>query len=74
MRVVRTGSGATAVQAASMKRGKQMSLDHLGSAHDEIELAALVSVARAKITAGQLAFDLDALAPPARSGRRSSRQ
>lgn len=63
VRKVKTGSGATAVQIASSKRGQQTILEHLGSAHDEIELAALVSAARAKITAGQLAFDLDALAP-----------
>lgn len=64
VRRVRTGSGATAVQIASKVRGVRRILEHLGSAHDEIELAALVSAARAKITAGQLAFDLDAPTSP----------
>ncbi|MDM4764443.1 IS1634 family transposase, partial [Galbitalea sp. SE-J8] len=39
-------------------------VEHLGSAHDEVELAALVAAARAKITAGQVAFGLDVLTPP----------
>ena len=64
VRRVRTAAGATAVQIASKVRGVRTIVEHLGSAHDEIELAALVAAARAKITAGQLAFDLDALTPP----------
>ena len=64
VRRVRTASGATAVQIASKQRGVRTIVEHLGSARDDIELAALVAAARAKITAGQLAFDLDALIPP----------
>jgi hypothetical protein len=63
VRKVKTASGATVVQISSMKRGKQTILEHRGSAHDEIELAALIAAARAKVTAGQVAFDLDAVNP-----------
>ncbi len=63
MRKVRTASGATAVQIASKTRGVRTIVEHIGSAHTEPELAALVEVAKTKIQAGQLAFDLDALAP-----------
>ncbi len=42
VRRVRAASGATAVQIASKQRGVRTIVEHLGSAHDEIELAALV--------------------------------
>lgn len=65
MRKVRTASGATAVQIAHTRRGVQKIVEHLGSAHDEGQLAALVAIAREKIAVmdGQGAFDLDALLP-----------
>ena len=65
MRKVRTGSGATAVQIARTKRGVQTILEHLGSAHDDAQLAALVAIARERIAEmnGQEQLDLDALAP-----------
>lgn len=40
------------VQIASTNRGKQTILEPVRSAHDAIEFAALVAVARANITAG----------------------
>ena len=64
VRKVRTASGATAVQIASKTRGVRTIVEHVGSAHTEPELAALIEVAKTKIQAGQLAFDLDALTPP----------
>ena len=60
---MRTASGATAVQIASKTRGVRTIVEHVGSAHTEPELAALIEVAKTKIQAGQLAFDLDALTP-----------
>ena len=63
MRRVRTASGATAVQIASKTRGVRTIVEHIGSAHTGPELAALIEVAKTKIQAGQLAFDLDALTP-----------
>ena len=71
MRKVRTGSGATAVQIAHTRRGKQTILEHLGSAHDDAQLAALVAIARERIAEmnGQEQLDLEPLtrASPPRS-------
>jgi transposase len=63
IRRVRTGSGATAVQIASKQYGVQKIVEHIGSAHTAEDLEFLLEVARTKIQAGQLAFDLDRLAP-----------
>ncbi|WP_346728343.1 IS1634 family transposase [Microbacterium lacticum] len=65
VRKVRTGSGATAVQIARTRRGVQTILEHLGSAHDDAQLAVLVAIARERIAEmnGQEQLDLDALAP-----------
>ncbi|MFI5825524.1 IS1634 family transposase [Streptomyces rishiriensis] len=59
IRRVKTASGATAVQLVEKRRGVRKIVEHLGSAHDEVTLAALEQVAREKIQAGQMAFDLD---------------
>ncbi|MBL0706260.1 IS1634 family transposase [Sinomonas sp. JC656] len=69
VRKVRTASGATAVQIAHTRRGVQTIVEHIGSAHSDAALAALVQVAKAKIQGGQGAFDLDALTPPAGAAR-----
>lgn len=63
MRRVKTASGATAVQIASKNRGVRTIVEHIGSAHTDEQLAALMEVAKTKIQAGQQAFDLDALLP-----------
>ena len=63
VRKVRTASGATAVQIAHTRRGVQSIVEHIGSAHDDAQLAALVQTAKDKIHAGQQSFDLDALTP-----------
>ncbi|WOQ69008.1 IS1634 family transposase [Microbacterium limosum] len=68
VRKVRTSSGGTAVQIARKHRGVRTIVEHIGSAHDDAQLAALVQTARERITAGQLAFDLDALTPTAPTG------
>ena len=71
MRKVRTSSGATAVQIVSKSGGVRRIVEHLGSAHDETELAALLEAGRQKIAAwqGQGLLDLESLDPaPGRTG------
>ncbi|NWN88405.1 MAG: IS1634 family transposase [Micrococcaceae bacterium] len=51
LRKVTTASGATAVQIVSKIRGQRKILEHLGSAHSEQEIAALVAVGHQKIEA-----------------------
>jgi Transposase DDE domain len=58
VRTVKTASGATAVQIVwSWRRGSR-SIEHIGSAHDEVELAALKTAAAARLVAGQTELDL----------------
>lgn len=58
IRTVKTTSGATAVQIVwSWRRGSR-SIEHIGSAHDEVELAALKTAAAARLAAGQTELDL----------------
>jgi hypothetical protein len=58
VRTVKTASGATAVQIVwSWRRGSR-SIEHIGSAHDEVELAALKTAAAARFAAGQIELDL----------------
>ena len=66
VRTVKTASGATAVQIVwSSARGSRK-IEHLGSAHDEQQLAALRASGEEKIAAGQTVLDLGiAEAPPA---------
>jgi hypothetical protein len=58
LRTVKTASGATAVQIVwSWRRGSR-SIEHIGSAHDEVELAALRNGAAARLAAaGQAELD-----------------
>jgi transposase len=56
VRKVKTKSGATAVQVARKWRGKIVSLEHLGSAHSEEELATLLALARQRLAGDQLEF------------------
>ena len=65
MRKVPTSSGATAVQIASKSRGVRTIVEHLGSAHDDAQLAVLVTIARERILelTGQGTFDLAGLMP-----------
>ncbi|MDF3313288.1 hypothetical protein P3H15_51200 [Rhodococcus sp. T2V] len=59
IRKVRTASGATAVQIAAKDGGRHKILEHLGSAHTDSELAALLQTAREKLHDGQQELDLD---------------
>ena len=58
MRTVKTSSGATAVQVVWSWRKGSRSIEHLGSAHDEVELAALKTAAAERLAAGQTELDL----------------
>jgi hypothetical protein len=65
VRKVRTASGATAVQIAERQGGRDKVLEHLGSAHTDAELSALLEVARRKIYPGQGELDLAVGSVPA---------
>lgn len=64
VRTVKTASGATAVQIVWSSRRGSRSIEHLGSAHDEVELAALKAAAAERLTAGQAVLDLGLAGPP----------
>lgn len=53
LRKVKTASGATAVQIVEKRRGVRTILEHLGSAHDEAELAVLMRISQDKLHANQ---------------------
>jgi len=65
VRTVKTASEAVGVQIVWSKRGGRRELEHVGSAHDSVELAVLKHVAWQRIHAGQQAFDLDGGTPEA---------
>jgi Transposase DDE domain len=67
VRKVKTASGATAVQIVEKRQGVRRIVAHVGSAHDDAELAVLMTSARDRIHAGQQAFDLP-IAETAASG------
>jgi hypothetical protein len=64
VRSVKTASGATAVQIVWSSRRGSRSIEHLGSAHDEAELAALKAAAAERLAANQAVLDLGVTAPP----------
>ncbi|ETW26396.1 hypothetical protein MGAST_24850 [Mycobacterium gastri 'Wayne'] len=63
VRTVKTASGATAVQVVWSSRRGSRSIEHLGSAHDEAELAALKAAAAERLAANQAVLDLGVTAP-----------
>lgn len=58
VRTVRTASGATAVQIVHGSRRGARDIEHVGSAHDEVELEALKAAAAQRLSAGQAQLDL----------------
>jgi Transposase DDE domain len=64
VRAVKTASGTTAVQIVWSSRRGSRSIEHLGSAHDEAELAALKAAAAERLAANQAVLDLGVTAPP----------
>jgi Transposase DDE domain len=58
VRTVKTSSGAVAVQIVWSTRRGARQIEHLGSAHDDAEVAALKAAARQRLAEGQGALDL----------------
>jgi hypothetical protein len=58
VRTVKTSSGATGVQIVWSWRQGSRSIEHLGSAQDDVELAALKTAAVERLAAGQTELDL----------------
>ncbi len=58
VRRVKTASGATAVQIVHKRGRRVLSIEHIGSAHTDGELAVLLQVAEERRHAGQLALVL----------------
>ena len=67
LRKVKTASGATAVQIAVKEGRRDKVIEHLGSAHTEAELAALMEIGRHRIAPDQLTLELTPT-PPAVPG------
>ena len=67
LRKVKTASGAMAVQIAVKEGRRDKVIEHLGSAHTQAELAALMEIGRHRIAPDQLALDLTPT-PPAVPG------
>ena len=57
-RRVKTASGATAVRVVVKESGVRRIVEHLGSAHDEAELAALMRLGHHGLLAGRQVLDL----------------
>jgi len=58
LRTVKTTSGATAVQIVHSSHRGSRDIDHIGSAHDEVELELLKAAALQRMVAGQGELDL----------------
>ena len=58
VRTVRTASGARAVQIVHGSRRGARTIEHIGSAHDDLELEALKAAARQRLAGGQVELDL----------------
>jgi len=58
VRTVKTASGATAVQIVWSSRRGSRQIEHLGSAHDEVQLEVLKTAAAQRLAAGQQSLDL----------------
>ena len=58
VRMVKTASGATAVQIGHSSRRGSRDIEHVGSAHDAEEVEALRAVARQRMAEGQAELDL----------------
>jgi hypothetical protein len=65
VRTVKTASGAMAVQIVYSSHRGSREIEHIGSAHDDVELELLKAVARQRLAAGQGELDLglDTAAP-----------
>lgn len=64
IRKVKTKSGATAVQIEHKHGRERIGITHIGSAHNETELKALLAIAHEKMNEGQISFDFGQEADP----------
>jgi hypothetical protein len=58
VRTVKTASGATAVQIVHSSHRGSRDIEHIGSAHDDVEVELLKAAARQRLAAGQGVLDL----------------
>jgi len=58
VRTVKTASGATAVPMVYSSHRGSRDIEHIGSAHDDVELELLKAAARQRLAAGQGELDL----------------
>ena len=69
LRTVKTTSGATAVQIVHSSHRGSRDIEHIGSAHDDVELELLKAAARQRMAGGQGELDLGLeVTEPARRG------
>jgi hypothetical protein len=68
IRTVKTASGARAVQIVYSRRKGSRRIEHMGSAHDAVELELLKAVTRQRLAAGQGELDLGLAAPTEAGG------
>jgi Transposase DDE domain len=68
VRRVRTAWGATAVQIVHKRGRRVLSIEHIGSAHTDDEVALLLQVAEERRYAGQLVLELDEAGDPGAGG------
>ena len=73
VRRVKTASGATAVQIVHKRGRRVLSIEHIGSAHTDDELALLLQIAEERLHDGQLTLDLNGAGAVAGGRRRWSR-
>jgi hypothetical protein len=73
VRTVRTASGTTAVRIVHSAHRGSRDIEHIGSAHDDIQLEVLKVVARQRLTAGKDQLDLGPGAHRAREAGRGWR-
>jgi len=68
IRTVKTASRPRAVQIVHSSRRGSRDIEHIGSAHDDVELVLLKTVAGQRLAAGQGELDLGLDAPPEAGG------
>ena len=68
IRTVKTASAARAVQIVHSSRKGSRDIEHIGSAHDDVELVLLKTVAGQRLAAGQGELDLGLDVPPEAGG------
>lgn len=68
VRTVRTASGARAVQIVHSRRRRSRDIEHIGSAHTDVDLKLLKAVARQRLAAGQGELELRMPGSPANGG------